>query len=121
MRSLRVLIVDDEQELVGALVERLDMRGVDAHGAHDGATALEMVEQRDFDVVLLDLKMPGMGGLEVIGRMHERRPELQIILLTGHCDAENTVKGKAAGAFDCLVKPVDIDTLLSMLNKAAGR
>lgn len=121
MNPLRVLIVDDEQELVTALVERLDIRGIDAEGVHNGTDALEQIREQDFDVVLLDLKMPGMDGLEVIRRMHEHKPDLKIILLTGHCDADNTEKGKAAGAYDCLVKPVSIDTLLELLNQAAGR
>lgn len=121
MKPLRVLIVDDEQELVTALVERLDLRGIDAVGADNGADGLEKIKDRDIDVVLLDLKMPGMNGLEVIRRMHVDQPDLKIILLTGHCDAENTEKGKQAGAYDCLVKPVNIDTLLQLLHQAAGR
>ncbi len=121
MEPLRVLIVDDERELVTALVERLDLRGIDAEGVHNGPEGLEKIRAQGYDVVLLDLKMPGMNGLEVIRRMHEEKPDLKIILLTGHCDAENTEKGKAAGAYDCLVKPVDISTLLELLNKAADR
>lgn len=121
MKPLRVLIVDDEQELVAALVERLDIRGIDAEGVHNGTAGLERIREQDFDVVLLDLKMPGMGGFEVIRRMHEDKPDLKILLLTGHCDVENTEKARAAGAYDCLVKPVSIDTLLELLNQAAGR
>jgi DNA-binding NtrC family response regulator len=121
MEALRVLIVDDEHELVGALVERLDLRGFDAEGVGSGAAALECIAQQDFDVVLLDLKMPGMGGLEVIQRIHAQKPDLKIILLTGHCDAETTEKGRNAGAYDCLVKPVSIDTLIGLLKQAAGR
>lgn len=121
MEPLRVLIVDDEKELVTTLVERLDMRGINAEGANNGAEGLERIKDQDFDVVLLDLKMPGMDGLEVIRRVHDEKPDLKIILLTGHCDAENTEQGKAAGAYECLVKPVSIDTLLELLRKAAGR
>lgn len=121
MKPLRVLIVDDEQELVAALVERLDIRGIDAVGVGTGAASLEKIREQDFDVVLLDLKMPGMDGFEVIRRMHQDKPDLRIILLTGHCDAENTDKARQAGACDCLVKPVSIDTLLQQLHQAAGR
>jgi len=121
MDSMRVLIVDDEQELVATLVERLDIRGIDADGVGSGAEALEKIRERDYDVVLLDLKMPGMGGFEVIRRMHEVKPGQKIILLTGHCDAENSERGKQAGAYDCLVKPVSIGTLLDLLHQAAGR
>ncbi len=121
MEPLRVLIVDDEQELVSTLVERLDIRGIDAEGVGNGTAGLEKIRDHDYDVVLLDLKMPGMDGLEVIRRMHQDKPDLKIILLTGHCDAENTEKGKQAGAYDCLVKPVGIDTLLILIHQAAGR
>jgi len=121
MKPLRVLIVDDEQELVSTLVERLDIRGIDAEGVGNGAAGLEKIKEQDFDVVLLDLKMPGMDGLEVIRRMHAEKPDLKIVLLTGHCDAENTERGRQAGAYDCLVKPVSIDTMLRLLNQAAGR
>ncbi len=121
MEPMRVLIVDDEQELVTTLVERLDIRGIDAEGVGSGAAGLEKIREHDYDVVLLDLKMPGMGGFEVIRRMHQEQPDLKIILLTGHCDAENTEKGQQAGAYDCLVKPVSIDTLLGLLHQAAGR
>ena len=121
MEPLRVLIVDDEQELVTTLVERLDIRGITAVGANNGAEGLEKLATQDFDVVLLDLKMPGMDGLEVIRHMHLKKPDQRIILLTGHGDAENTERGKQAGAYDCLAKPVSIEILLGLLKKAAGR
>ena len=121
MEPMRVLIVDDETELVSALVERLDIRGIDADGLNEGPAALEQIKKQSYDVVLLDLKMPGMDGLEVIRRMHAEQPELKIILLTGQCDAETTERGKSSGAWDCLVKPVQIDQLLEVLKTAAGR
>ena len=121
MAPLQVLIVDDEEELVSALVERLDIRGVDAEGACDGNSALEILEERCFDVVLLDLKMPGLGGVECMKRIHAKNPDQKVILLTGHVDIESQERGRCAGAVDCLVKPVNIETLLEILNRTAGR
>lgn len=119
MEPLRVLIVDDEEELVSALAERLSLRGFVAEGVTNGAEALEFLETRDCDVVLLDVKMPGIGGLEVIRRIKDQRPELEVILLTGHGSVKSIEEGMALGAFDYLMKPVKIDNLVRIL-MAAG-
>jgi DNA-binding NtrC family response regulator len=115
MASLRILIVDDEDELVSALVERLNLRGFQAEGVTTGAEALAHLADTPCDVVLLDVKMPGLGGLEVIKRIKEKRPNLEVILLTGHSSAQDAEKGKMLGAFDYLMKPVKIDDLVRIL------
>ena len=121
MDGLRILIVDDEVELVSALEERLNLRGFQAKGVTAGAEALSYIANTPCDVVLLDVKMPGIGGLEVIRRIKEERPLLNVILLTGHGSAQDVEKGMALGAFDYLMKPVDIDVLVrTLLNAAEG-
>jgi two-component system OmpR family response regulator len=121
MASVRILIVDDEDELVSALVERLNLRGFEAEGVTTGAEALIRLANTPFDVVLLDVKMPELGGLEVIKRIKEKRPDLEVILLTGHSSAQDAEKAKALGAFDYLVKPVKIDDLIRILLLAGAQ
>ena len=120
MEALRVLIVDDEEELVSALVERLNLRGFVARGVTTGGGALDVLEAHEFDVVLLDVKMPGLGGLEVIRRIKDRRPKLEVILLTGHGSVKSIEEGMALGAFDYLMKPVKIDNLVQILTAAGS-
>jgi DNA-binding NtrC family response regulator len=120
MNALRVLIVDDEEELVSALVERLNLRGFAARGVTTGAKALEILESQEFEVVLLDVKMPGLGGLEVIRRIKGKRPALEVILLTGHGSVKSIEEGMALGAFDYLMKPVKIDNLVRILTAAGS-
>jgi two-component system OmpR family response regulator len=121
MEPLRVLVVDDEAELVSAVVERLEIRGFAAQGALTGAEALELVRRQTFDVVVLDVKMPGLGGLQVIKQLKRDHPSLQVILLTGHGSAESAREGMQLGAFDYLMKPINIDDLVKILHQAAGR
>jgi DNA-binding response OmpR family regulator len=121
MEPLRVLIVDDEDELVSALEQRLNLRGFQAEGVTTGAAALAYLEENPCDVVLLDVKMPGLGGLELTKRIKEQRPELEVILLTGWSSAEDAEKGKELGAYDYLMKPVQIDDLVKALLAAASR
>ena len=120
MEALRILIVDDEEELVSALKERLNLRGFQAQGVTTGTAALEFLESEECDVVLLDVKMPGLGGLEVIRRIKDMRPRLQVVLLTGHGSVKSVEDGMALGAFDYLMKPVKIDSLVSVLTAAAA-
>jgi len=120
MDAMRVLFVDDEEELVSAVVERLDLRGVEAEGVTSGAAALQRIEERDFEVVVLDVKMPGLGGLDVIKRIKQRHPAVQVVMLTGHGSSEDAEEGVRLGAFDYLQKPIDIEVLLEVLRKAAA-
>lgn len=120
MDPLRVLIVDDEEELVSALVERLNLRGFKARGVTTGDDALELLDEMECDVVLLDVKMPGLGGLEVIRRIKEKNPSLGVVLLTGHGSVESVQEGMARGAFDYLMKPVKFDDLVHVLAAAAA-
>ena len=121
MEPIRVLIVDDEDELVSALEQRLNLRGFEAKGVTTGAEALAYLAEWPCDVVLLDVKMPGIGGLELIKKIKEKRPDLQVILLTGWSSAEDAEKGKRLGAYDYLMKPVKIDDLVKALLSATAR
>ncbi len=116
----RVLVVDDEEELVSALVERLRLRGFHATGVTTGAEALASIRQEPCDVVLLDVKMPGLGGLDVIRRIKETRPGLEVILLTGHGSPGSAEQGLRAGAYEYLMKPVKIDELVRILRSAGS-
>ena len=121
MEALHVLIVDDEEELASALEERLNLRGFNATAVTTGAGALAYLANTSCDVVLLDVKMPGLGGLEVIKRIKQEQPGLEVVLLTGRGTAEDAEKGKALGAFDYLMKPVKIEDLVRVLLAAADR
>jgi len=121
MGALRVLIVDDEAELVSALKERLILRGFEAEGATTGTEALAFLENHSCDVVLLDVKMPGLGGLEVIRRIKADWPKLEVILLTGHGSVKSVEEGMALGAFDYLMKPVKIGELVPILTAAGSK
>lgn len=113
----RVLIVDDEEELVSALVERLELRGIPVTGVTSGREALARIEEEDFALVLIDLKMPGLGGLEVIRAMRHQRPELHFVLLTGHGAQENQDAARRVGAMECLLKPVKLERLLEIIQR----
>jgi DNA-binding response OmpR family regulator len=121
MDPLRVLIVDDEEDLVTALVERLNLRGFQAAGVTTGAQALAHLAEQPCDVVVLDLKMPGLGGLDVFRRVRAQRPSLEVVLLTGLGSAQDAERGMQLGAFDYLMKPVKIDHLVRVLRAAVAR
>lgn len=116
---LRVLFVDDEDELVSAVVERLEIRGLEAVGETSGSAALERLEREAFDVVVVDVKMPGIGGLEVIRRIKDHKPDLEVILLSGHGSAGDSEEGLRLGAYDYLMKPIKIDVLVEHIRQAA--
>jgi DNA-binding response OmpR family regulator len=121
MEPLRVLIVDDEEELVSTLVERLEIRGIHAHGVTTGKEALACLQDQVFDAVLLDVKMPEIGGLEVIQEIKAKLPDLEVILLTGHGSDEDAKKGLELGAFEYIIKPFNLSALIDVLHRAAGR
>ena len=114
----RILLVDDEREFVQTLSERLLLRDMGSAVAYDGETALELVSEDQPDVMILDLKMPGIDGIEVLRRVKRTQPEMEVIILTGHgsdADRETCMK---LGAFDYLQKPVDIDKLSETIKRA---
>jgi DNA-binding NtrC family response regulator len=121
MKEIRVLFVDDEQELVSAVVERLALRGIETVGATGGEEALKMAQEQEFDVVVLDVRMPGLGGFDVIQQLKQKRPELEVILFSGHGSKDAASEGLRLGAFDYLQKPVDIERLVHVIRRAAAK
>ena len=118
MGEINVLCIDDECELVSALVERLQIRGMEAEGVTNGHDAIKRVTEKRFDVIILDIKMPGISGLEIMKRIQNEKPEIPIILITGHQCLDEENEGMIAGSFECLVKPVDIEVLVGKIMKA---
>lgn len=114
---MRVLLIDDEKELVTTLSERLDLRGIDNDWVTSGDAGLELVRKEVYDWVVVDLKMPGLSGFESIKAIKEIRPQTRVVLLTGHSAAEDLDHALELGADRYLVKPVDIDDLLSLMQK----
>jgi len=120
MKKLRVLLVDDEVEFVSALAERFALRGIQVRTASDGKEALRLIEEEAPQVVVLDLMMPGLGGKETLRIIMSKHPGIKVILLSGHGAVRDTEEGVRLGAFDCLVKPVNIDELLGKIREAVG-
>ena len=117
-KGMRVLLVDDESQFVEALAERLQLRGFEAHVANDGPAALDLLEKHRLQLVVLDLRMPEMDGLEVLRRIKEKWPTTQVIIATGHGDEEDRRKCLELGAFAFLSKPVNITQLSGLLREA---
>ena len=117
MDQLSVLLVDDEGELIFTVVERLLLRDIDAKGVTSSHEALECIKEEEFDVVVLDVKMPGMDGLELLKRVKEIRPNTQVILVTGRGSEQDFKDGIEAGAYDYLVKPVKLETLIEKMHE----
>ena len=118
MDEYRVLIVDDEEELVTTIAERLQIRGMQAQTATDGETALKMIEANPPQVVVLDVMMPGIGGIEILKRMNAQNLQIPVILLTGYGSSEQGKEGMDLGAFDYLMKPCDLNMLISKIQEA---
>ena len=114
----KVLLVDDEQEFVQTLSDRLNTRNYGSFPVFDGEQALELLDHETPDVIVLDLKMPGMSGIEVLFQAKEVKPEIEIIILTGHGSAEDEKKCMELGAYAYLQKPVDIDQLTATIDQA---
>ena len=117
----KVLLVDDEREFVQTLSERLQMRSMGAAVAYDGQSALDLVRDDDPEVMIIDLKMPGINGLEVLKTVKATRPEIEVIVLTGHGADRDRAQCMELGAFAYLHKPVDIDELSETLQRAYAK
>jgi DNA-binding NtrC family response regulator len=118
--SLKVLLVDDEEDFVRTMAERMEMRDLGSDVALDGETALEMLDEEIPDVMVLDLRMPGIGGMEVLRRVKKTYPQVQVIIMTGHGSDDEEAEARSLGAYDYLRKPVDITHLMETI-RGAGR
>ena len=117
----KVLLVDDEKDFVEMLSLRLQETGEKVFSAHSGKACLEILGETDIDVVILDIKMPGMDGMETLKEIKKRHPLVEVIMLTGHGSAETAVDGMKLGAFDYLMKPAEFDDLSTKLENARKR
>jgi DNA-binding response OmpR family regulator len=119
MTKIHVLLVDDEEELVSTLAERLSLRGIEADWATTAEEALERVEKESFDIAVLDVKIPRISGIKLKTQMEKIRPGMKFIFLTGHGSEDDFRTGAAeAGASFYLVKPINIDNLVGRMKEA---
>jgi DNA-binding response OmpR family regulator len=117
-KILRVLLVDDEDEMVTALAERLSLRGIEADWVNSGEDAVAHVTDKKYDIIVLDVKMPGMSGLETMGQVQKLQPETKVIFLTGHGSVSDFNSCIEAGACFYLMKPTDIEVLIEKMKEA---
>jgi len=119
MHTFRILVVDDEVDFLETIVKRLKKRKLDAAGVTSGEDALNALEEQLYDVVLLDIKMPGgMDGIETLREIKRLQPLVEVVLLTGHASVETSIEGMKLGAFDYLLKPMRFEDLLMKLAQA---
>ncbi|MFO7645246.1 MAG: response regulator [Desulfosarcina sp.] len=116
-----ILLVDDEADFVEMLSLRLKESGETVLTAHSGSQCLEILEKSEIDVIILDVKMPGMDGIETLQAIKKRHPLIEVIMLTGHGTIDTAVQGMKLGAFDFLMKPADFDVFTAKVNQARQR
>jgi two-component system NtrC family response regulator len=115
---IKLLIVDDEVQFLDAIAERLQMRGLDVSKAANGAQALELAKGAKFDIALVDLKMPGMDGMQLLEILKREHKFIEVVILTGHGSLDSAVQATKLGAFGYLPKPYELDKLLETLKEA---
>ena len=118
MKEIKVLLVDDEEDFVKSLSERIKMRDLDSDVALNGEEALKLVDDEVPDVMVLDLKMPGIDGMEVLRRVKKAYPKVQVIMLTGHGSEKDEKEARRLGAYEYLEKPTSIETLIKHIKRA---
>ncbi|MEW6671643.1 MAG: response regulator [Thermodesulfobacteriota bacterium] len=118
MTKINILLVDDEEEFITTLAERLQLRNLPSRYALNGDQALQLTAAAPPDVMVLDLKMPGIDGMEVLKRVKKDYPQVEVIILTGHGAAKDEDEARSLGAFEYLKKPVDIDELTQHIQRA---
>ena len=118
LEEVRVLLVDDEVEFVDTLAKRMKKRKLTASSVYSGEDALEFLGQHPTDVVVLDVKMPGIDGVRTLREIKQQYPLIEVIMLTGHANVEVAIEGMEIGAFDYLMKPMAIDDLVYKIQDA---
>ncbi|MBW2527242.1 MAG: response regulator [Deltaproteobacteria bacterium] len=121
MKKIRLLFVDDEEKFLRAMAKRLEMRGLEVHAFTNGTDAVAAADETPFDVALVDLKMPGMDGEELLGRLKKKHPLVEVVILTGHGSVASAVRATQAGAYEYLQKPCELDDVLEVLTKAYAK
>ena len=114
----KILLIDDEEEFSTTLAERLNLRGFETKTASHGEAGLKKIAEEPFDMVILDLLMPGMSGLDTLRQIKIIKSGLPVVLLTGHGSTREGMEGMRLGAFDYLMKPLDIKELILKINSA---
>ncbi len=112
MEKMRLMLVDDEERFLSTTKKLLAKKGYDVLTATGGAQALEILKQKNIHVVILDVKMPGMDGIETLKEIKRQFPLVEVIMLTGHATVESAIDGLKSGATDYLMKPIEVDDLL---------
>jgi DNA-binding NtrC family response regulator len=115
---MHVLLVDDEEQFLATGKVLLEKRGIDVSTCANGSDALQVVNQHPIDVVVLDIKMPGINGLDVLASIKRNHPEVEVILLSGHATFESAAKGLKLGAFDFITKPSRISEIIAKVEQA---
>jgi DNA-binding NtrC family response regulator len=118
MSVINILLVDDELDFRSTLQKRLAKRDLNVEGVGSGEEALETLNTGSYDVIILDVKMKGMDGIQVLREIKKSYPLIEVIMLTGHAEIEVAMQGMELGAFDYLMKPMDIDDLLYKIQDA---
>jgi DNA-binding NtrC family response regulator len=122
MALATLLLVDDEKAFVQTISKRLSKRDINVVAAYSGAEALKALGQNDdVEVVILDIKMPGMDGIDTLREIKRQYPLVEVIMLTGHATVESGIEGMKLGAFDYLMKPCDLELLISKVREAAAK
>lgn len=119
--ATKVLLVDDEQQFVEPLSERLNTRGFHTGIALSGEEAVSLMEKDQWDVIVLDVLMPGMDGTETLREIKKIKPLVEVIMLTGHATVESAIEGMKLGAYDYLMKPTELTELIEKIEKAQAR
>lgn len=118
---IRLLVVDDEVTFTDSLAERLRLRGLYVDTCYSGKEAVQKIKDLNFDVVILDVAMPEMDGIETLRQIKAQKPLTEVIMLTGHATVETAIEGMKLGAYDYLLKPTELEDLLSKVKAAYGR
>ena len=117
----KVLLVDDEEDFLEVLSERMKSRGIEVSTANSATEAIRIAEKESFDAIIVDLMMPEMDGLEALKLIKEKKPESQVILLTGHATVDKGIEAMKLGAMDFLEKPADLSQLTEKIQKAHAK
>ena len=117
----KVLLVDDEEDFLEVLAERMTSRGIEVSTATSATEAIRIAENESFDAIIVDLMMPEMDGLEALKLIKEKKPESQVILLTGHATVDKGIEAMKLGAIDFLEKPADLSQLTDKIKKAHAK
>ena len=121
MSDIHLLIVDDEERFLFTYKKLLEKRGIKTTTCSNGFDAFNILNEHPIDVAVLDVKMPGINGIEVLRKIKQDHPDVEVILLTGNVSGESEVEGLKLGAFDCMTKPVTIEEIKAKVEQAFQR